>query len=147
MTATIPTWTRDFVTATTEDEAGRTITRCTNWRVVLDPSWLNRHPNTHDHDVDLTIVADDATHGPDLCDCHDEGSAYNQCCMSVPEGTEREMTDAARTALAEQGFRIDGPWIPGPGGTLTASLMPVILDPQCAAYEPESAAKLLAAVR
>lgn len=124
----ITPWLRDVATTTTEDGNGETITRYTGWRAVLDPSHLLRYPATCT-EWDLTVVADDALHGPGQCgtDCHDPGDrAGNMYCASVPEGDVREVVDAAVTALAEQGFCINGSWTPGPGGTLTAPLMPVI---------------------
>lgn len=133
----IPDWIRAFVTATIENEHRETVTQYTGWRAVLDPSYLRRYPATC-HEWDLGIVADDILHGPDLCgaDCHEPGSNASYLCgMSVPDGNERDVIDAAIAALAKEGFRVDGPWIPGPNGTLTAKLMPVILDPTCAAYE------------
>jgi hypothetical protein len=136
-----PDWTREFVTATTEIETGETVAKYTAWRAVLDPTFSQRHESCDE--IDLTVFADDATHGPDSCDtaCHEPGdrTAF-MVGMSVPVGTETEQINAARTALAEQGFRIDGPWVAGPNGTLTAPLAPVMLDPTCAAYEPEAAA-------
>lgn len=140
---TIPTWTYDFVTATTQNDAGQTITQYTGWRAVLDSAAMQRYATCDEWD--LAIVADDAHHGPGQCgtDCHDPGDrSINLCAMSVPDADERAVVAAANTALAEQGFRVDSQWIPGPGGTLVASLVPVILDPACAAYEPETAAAL-----
>ena len=144
MNIVIPDWTRDFVTATIENDHGQTITQYTGWRATLDPSHMRRYPTTYT-EWDLTVVADDALHGPGQCgsDCHDPGDrSGNMLGMSVPDGDERDVIDAARTALAEQGFRIAGPWIAGPNGALTAPLMPVIVDPTCAAYEPETAAQM-----
>ena len=139
---TIPTWTYDFVTATTQNDADQTITQYTGWRAVLDPAAMQRY--TSCDEWDLGIFADDAHHGPGQCgtDCHEpaDGSRMGLFADSVPDGTERDVVAAASTVLAAQGFRVDGPWIPGPGGTLTALLVPVILDPPCAAYEPETAA-------
>lgn len=131
---TTPDWTRQFVTATTETEDRETVAKYTAWRAVLDPTYARR--NVSCDEIDLTIVADDVTHGPDLCgsDCHEPGDrAAFMCGMSVPDGPEHEQINAARTALAEQGFRIAGPWVPGPNDTLTASLVPVMLDedPRC----------------
>jgi hypothetical protein len=134
---TTPDWTRQFVTATTETETGKTVAQFTGWRAVLDPSFARRHGSD---EIDLTIVADSGLHGPGQCgtDCHESGDrAVFMCGMSVPDGGEREQIDAARTALAEQGFRVDGPWVAGPNGTLTAPLVPVMLDPDLAAYEPQ----------
>ncbi len=148
MNATIPTWTRDFVTATTETDQGETITRYTGWRAVLDPSYMQRYRTWGEWELD--IVADDQGHDCGCLGCatvHGSDCASNAailCGMSVPDCSEADVLAAANTALAEQGFRIDGPWVSGPNGTLTAPLVPVILDPNCAAYEPESAAKLSA---
>lgn len=141
MTAAIPDWTRAFVTATTETDQRETVTQFTNWRAVLYPAGPY---GAATGEVDLTIYADDALHGPDQCgtSCHDEGSAANLCLMSVPDGSERERIDAATTAVAEQGFRVDGPWVLDDAGRLVAPLMPVILDPTCAAYEPDVAAQM-----
>jgi hypothetical protein len=125
---TIPDWLHDVATATTENEQGDTVTQHTGWRAVLDPSHLLRHPHTC-AEWDLTIVADDAQHGPGLCDtnCHEPGDrAINVFCMSVPQGDVQEVVDAAVTALAEHGFCINGPWLPQLGGTLAAVLMPAI---------------------
>lgn len=132
---TIPDWTRSFVTATVENEHREVVTQFTGWRAVLDPTHMQRYTTCDEWDLD--IVADDALHGPDQCgdDCHEPGDrSTNLCGMSVPDGDERELVNAARTALAGQGFRIDGPWIPGPNGTLTAPLVPVILDQTRAAH-------------
>lgn len=144
MNVVIPTWTRDFVTATTQNERGQTVTQYTGWLAVLDPTHMRRHATCTEWD--LGIFADDALHGPGQCgtDCHEpgDGGMMGLFADSVPDGTDRDVTDAARTILAEQGFCIDGPWIPGPNGTLTAPLVPVILDPTCAAYEMETVAQM-----
>jgi hypothetical protein len=144
MTITIPTWTRDFVTATAENDNGQTVTRYTGWRAVLDPTCMQRYSTCDEWD--LGIFADDGLHGPGQCgtDCHrpDDGSMMGTFAGSVPDGDQGDVIDEAVTVLAEQGFRIDGPWIPGPNGTLTAPLVPVILDPTCAVYEPETASAI-----
>lgn len=139
---TIPDWTRAFVTATTLNDAGQTITQHTGWRAALDPTHLRRYPTADEWD--LSIVADDALHGPGQCgtDCHEQGSAANLCLMSVPDGSEEDVLTAANAAIAGQGFRVDGDWHAGPNGTATAELVPVILDPASEAYEPETAASL-----
>ena len=119
---TVSDLTSKWVTTTTETDRGETVVRFTGWRAVLDPTFARRHP--HCGEMDLAIVADDAHHGPGVCDCHDGGSAVNMLGMSVPDGSERELTTAAVTEVEREGFRVAGPWVAGPGGMLVVPLVP-----------------------
>ncbi len=128
---TISHWTRDFVAATTENERGETIARYTGWRAVLDPTWMQRSATWHEWELD--IVADDQGH-----DCAGRvappatalrARATPPSCAACPSRTATTSPVRPRTAVAEQGFRVNGPWTPGTNGTLTAPLVSIILDP------------------
>jgi hypothetical protein len=140
MNIVIPDWTRQFVTATTTTDDNQTIVRYTGWRLVIDTTFAQRHPGTTE--VDVVIVADDQEHDCACLGCASvHGSACldnstNLVCMGTDLADETDMVDEAVRLAAENGFRVDGPWVPDANGRLTVPLVPVILDPDCAAYEP-----------
>jgi hypothetical protein len=144
MNIAIPDWTRSFVTATTTTDDNQAIVRYTGWRLVIDTTFVQRHPSTTD--VDVVIIADDKEHDCACLGCaavHGSpcpDNSTNLICMGTDLTAEADMANEAVRLAAEQGFRVDGPWVPDANGRLTAPLVPVILDPDCAAYEPQAVA-------
>jgi hypothetical protein len=147
----IPDWARTFVTATTTTDDNQTIVRYTGWRLVIDTTYARRHPNTTEADV--VIVANDQEHDCACLGCaavHGStcpDNSANLVCMGTDLANKAAMVNEAVRLAAEQGFRVDGPWVPDTNGRLTAPLVPVILDRDCAAYEPETAEKVARLVK
>lgn len=142
----IPAWTRNFVTATTDTDDNKTLTRYTSWRITIDTTFAQRYPSADEADV--TIVADDQGHecacwgcaGADESPC--TSIATNLICMGTPIADQTTMIDQATRLAAENGFKINGHWTTNTLGQTTAPLIPLILDPNCAAYEPATAAAM-----
>lgn len=126
MNVMLSAWASEFVNATTQNDAGQTVTQYTGWRAILDPRAMQRYVTCDEWD--LGIFADDVHHGPDQCgtDCHDpaDGSRMGLFADSVLDGPERDVIAAAVAIVAEQGFQVVGSWALLPNGTFEASIIP-----------------------